>query len=217
MLKIIAHRGLWAHPCNKNSEDALGRAFKNGFGVETDIRDLNGTLVISHDPPTGNPFLFEAFLQLYICNCKETSYTPNEMPLALNIKSDGLAQMVRDALKKHKIHNYFVFDMSVPDLLIMQQEQLVTFTRLSEYEPVPSLYENAAGVWLDCFNKEWYDMQTIQTHLDAGKQVCIVSPELHKRQHMKLWKNIKESTLYLNTNLLLCTDLPLEAQNFFGD
>ena len=49
-MKIICHRGYWQEPSEKNSDIALRRGFSLGLGTETDIRDLNGELVISHDP-----------------------------------------------------------------------------------------------------------------------------------------------------------------------
>ena len=46
---IIAHRGLWKKPSEKNSKLALFKALENGFSIETDIRyDKDIGLVISH-------------------------------------------------------------------------------------------------------------------------------------------------------------------------
>ena len=49
---ILAHRGLWQNVAAKNSISSIKLALVNGFGLETDIRDLDGELVISHDPTT---------------------------------------------------------------------------------------------------------------------------------------------------------------------
>ena len=55
-MKILAHRGFWADEEEKNTLSAFGKAFDSGFGIETDIRDRNGELVISHNPPdTSSP------------------------------------------------------------------------------------------------------------------------------------------------------------------
>jgi len=58
---ILAHRGAWTVPKERNSAEALKRALKSGFGIETDLRDLDGTVVISHDPPkhADTPLTFE--------------------------------------------------------------------------------------------------------------------------------------------------------------
>ena len=50
-MQLLAHRGLWNRPEEKNSLQALTASFNLGIGVETDIRDCDGSLVISHDPP----------------------------------------------------------------------------------------------------------------------------------------------------------------------
>lgn len=54
MIKIIAHRGMWFQQDEKNTFPAFERALQNGFGIETDFRDCNGELVISHDPASQN-------------------------------------------------------------------------------------------------------------------------------------------------------------------
>ena len=48
---VLAHRGIFNCEKEKNSQRALSMALVNGFGIETDIRDLGGRIVISHDPP----------------------------------------------------------------------------------------------------------------------------------------------------------------------
>lgn len=58
-IEILAHRGWWTSREDQNSLDALTRALTAGFGVETDIRDCAGRLVVSHDMPTA-PRLLEA-------------------------------------------------------------------------------------------------------------------------------------------------------------
>ena len=49
-MQILAHRGRWRSPSEKNSEGAFRAALSAGYGIETDIRDFDGRLVISHDP-----------------------------------------------------------------------------------------------------------------------------------------------------------------------
>ena len=72
MLEIIAHRGLWQDTKNPNDKSAQNtlkafeRAFEGGFGVETDLRDFAGQIVISHDiatpkAPPLREFLHAAF------------------------------------------------------------------------------------------------------------------------------------------------------------
>ncbi len=53
-------------------------------------------------------------------------------------------------------------------------------------------------------------------HLKNGKKVCIVSPELHNRDYINLWEILKTSGLQKVDGLILCTDKPVEATNFFN-
>lgn len=207
MMKIIAHRGLWYKPEEKNTLAAFERALQNGFGIETDFRDHNGNLVISHDPATADSIEANAFFNL-------CSKYPNTDPHAINIKSDGLQKLLAQHLNGWSQDRYFVFDMSVPDTLDYLKKNVNTFTRVSEYESYQDFDGRATGVWLDGFNTEWYRLEQITHYLESGKSVAIVSPELHGRDHHALWAKIK-SFYTKKMAIMLCTDLPLEAKKYF--
>src|SRR5258706_2768972 len=180
MLQILAHRGLWKSREEKNSLAALTLALRQGFGLETDVRDCAGELVISHDPPQRGALPLRSLLEEYR-SLQATSI------LALNIKADGLAQPLRMLLEQYGIQNYFVFDMSVPDMLAYARDEMPFFSRLSELETVPPLLERCSGIWLDAFHGDWYDAPMINRYLHAGMQVCVVSPELHRRPTDNVW------------------------------
>ena len=36
---ILAHRGYWKKLSERNTEEALKKAFEKGYGIESDIRD----------------------------------------------------------------------------------------------------------------------------------------------------------------------------------
>jgi glycerophosphoryl diester phosphodiesterase len=207
---IISHRGYWLNPAEKNTQIAFERSFSHGFGAETDVRDRESRLVISHDLPDKNAMPLEQFFNIY------TKYkTP--LPLALNIKSDGLQFELKKLLIEYNINNYFVFDMAVPDGLLYSWRGMNTYTRHSEYEPAPPYYEKAHGVWLDEFNGHWLSDEVIEQHLSTGKAVCIVSPELHKRSYEKEWQHYCDLEKKLGKDrLMLCTDLPVHAKEFFN-
>ncbi|EOV3213089.1 hypothetical protein ACOBC6_001801, partial [Campylobacter jejuni] len=59
----------------------------------------------------------------------------------------------------------------------------------------------------------------IKKHIDNAKSVCIVSPELHKRDYKKEWQEYKqiEKELQVQDKLMICTDYPDEARRFFND
>jgi glycerophosphoryl diester phosphodiesterase len=209
-MEIISHRGHWKAPTEKNQPEAFVRSFAGGFGVETDVRDSGGALVISHDLPMGGEMPLESFFALYVKHGQPGT-------LALNIKADGLQESLRKSLDQFGIQRYFLFDMSVPDLLVSTRSGLTCFTRESEFEPKPlSLYAQASGVWMDCFDSDWITEAAIEPHLKAGKSVCLVSPELHRRPYLSVWEKYKAVARKAEHRLMLCTDHPLEAKEFFG-
>lgn len=206
---ILSHRGYWKNTSEKNQLSAFKRSFSLGFGTETDIRDYKSKLVISHDIANQNSLDIVQFFDLY----KQHN---SSLPLALNIKSDGLQIELLKLLKQYHIQNYFVFDMSVPDGLGYINQNIKTFTRESEYEISPSFYKESKGIWLDEFHTHWINQTTIEKHLKNDKLVCIVSPDLHKRNYKKEWQHYKEIENNLEINsLMLCTDYPEEAKEFF--
>jgi hypothetical protein len=208
MIQIIAHRGFWLKPEEKNTLVAFERALQNGFGIETDFRDLNGELMISHDPANADCINAKTFFDL--CN-----QHPNTDPHAINIKSGGLQNLIAPHLASWSPDRYFVFDMSVPDSLGYTKKNINTYTRVSEYESYQDFDGKATGIWMDGFHSQWYGTEQIMQYLAFGKSVAIVSPELHGRDYEPLWAKIK--SLYTEgMSLMLCTDLPLEAKRYFS-
>lgn len=211
-MQIISHRGYWKVSDEKNKINAFERSFKLGFGTETDIRDFNGELVISHDIPKSSPeelIYVDDFFKLY-------KSIGNNLPLALNIKSDGLQEMLKNLIIKYDISNYFVFDMSIPDTLGYMKRDIKYFSRQSDFEIIPSLYKECRGVWLDEFVNHWITPEIIEEHFKKNKFVCIVSPELHGRNNIQEWANYKNFiTNQFSENLILCTDNPEDAKKYF--
>lgn len=208
---ILSHRGYWKKTHEKNSAEAIQRSFQKGFGIETDIRDSLNNLVISHNPPTGNEIRFEEMLSYH-------QQINSRLFLALNIKSAGLQQASKKLIEQFNIDNYFLFDMSLPDTLDYLRFGLKVFTRQSDEESDCLFYDRAEGVWMDAFHSDWYDELTIGHHLDAGKKVCLVSPELHQRKHLPLWDKLSRMSISNHPELMLCTDYPNEAnQHFHGE
>lgn len=181
-----------------------------GFGVETDIRDYNGELVISHDIANKDAISLKYFFQ-------QTEKYRNDSPLALNIKADGLQIKLKELIKEYNVSNYFVFDMSIPDGLIYINHGFNVFTRQSELEKEPSFYDMAAGVWIDQFNSCWIDKTIIKKHLKMNKKICIVSPELHGRDYILQWNKYKQFEYSFGIDqLMICTDYPFEAKEYFN-
>lgn len=212
---ILAHRGLWQSAEEKNTLAAFERAFTAGFGVELDVRDLDGTLVVSHDPPRAGCLRFSTVLDLY-----QKCGTPGRM--AINIKADGLAPEIVHLLTEHQMHKTcFVFDMSVPDMLSYNNSEIITFTRHSEYEALPCRLDVCQGVWVDAFENPWADENKILYFINENKTVALVSPELHGKPHLEawsVWRNALRCSENYNTRcsaIMICTDYPEDAKQFF--
>ena len=207
-MRILSHRGYWHHASEKNSLAAFHRSFELGFGTETDVRDCLGKLVISHDMPTGGEMLLDDFLKL----ANKYSAT-SSLPIALNIKSDGLATRVYEALSNFPGLEYFTFDMSMPDTRLFLESPLSVFLRMSEVEYSSSWVQNAEGIWLDSFETDWFDVKLINSLLDRNLSICVVSPELHGRDPNYLWQMLNR--VKHRTKLMLCTDFPIRAYDYF--
>jgi hypothetical protein len=205
----MAHRGYWLDPKEKNTAIAFSRALTHGFGIETDFRDLDGQLVVSHDIPLVGAMSADQFIAIF-------KACPVNAPLALNIKSDGLQHLIGKFVQEASFPNFFVFDMAVPDMRAYIDIRIPAYTRQSEYENAPALLSSSQGVWLDAFESTWYDLGVINTILAQDKGVAIVSPELHGRPHLELWQWLKMNKLHAQSLVSLCTDFPLQAQEFFN-
>ncbi|MEN4959568.1 phosphodiesterase [Pseudomonas syringae] len=203
-MQIISHRGYWLQKPERNLHEAFHRSFDLGFGTETDVRDVAGQLVISHDMPAGGELTLNGLLDIM---------AGRNLPLAINVKADGLAQALAATFARYGHTNWFAFDMAVPDMHSYLNANLITYTRLSDVEPSPAWLEQAAGVWLDGFEGEWFSNQVIDDLLSLGKRICVVSPELHGRGHGALWQQLFE--LRSQDRLMLCTDFPADAATFF--
>ena len=204
---ILCHRGLWQKKDDQNSLVSFKKAFESGFGIETDVRDFGSNIVIAHDSPNHESSLFSDVLGQLI------SYKLKWKPFAINIKADGLAGEIKKIIDEYKLINYFTFDMSIPEMVCYKNAGLKYFSRLSEFETPPVLLDDAAGIWLDAFGSEWYDEDYINNLKKNVKQVCVVSAELHSRDHTNQWALIKG--LNNQNKLMLCTDKPNEAKKYF--
>lgn len=209
MMQVLSHRGYWTESSEKNTPAAFERSFALGFGTETDVRDHDGRLVVSHDMPGADALPFEAYLD---CLARKAT---RPLLQAVNIKADGLAGALASTMKD-SAHPWFVFDMSLPDTLGQLKAGNPVYLRMSEYETIPAPLESRIrGVWLDAFERTWYGVDTIAALLDRGLAVCVVSPELHRRDDFEtLWTALKP--LRDRAGLSLCTDLPEQALACLG-
>jgi len=203
-MKILSHRGYWKTQDEKNSEIAFRRSFECCFGIETDIRDSMGELVVSHDMPCGGEMSLRSLISFV---------DRDEQLLAINIKADGLAKLLCETMADYNRTNWFVFDMSIPDMRDHLAVGNPVFARMSEVEHEQAWFDRIEGVWLDSFEGEWFDVEVVSKLVERGKQVCVVSSELHGRDQINLWSKLLP--LSSEDRLILCTDFPSKAKAFF--
>lgn len=233
-MKILEHRAGWLDhvslkPINlPNSLEALSLSLSRLNGIETDIRDQNKRLVISHDLPGENSLMLEDFFSLY-------NRAESHVMLALNIKCDGISLLLSELIDRYQIKSYFTFDMSIPETIKYCRAGLSFFLRYSDFEqsPIiyaPILYSRCSGVIIDQFNYESsfvieYDF--LASLLDDNKFICIISPELHlknasKNSHLAIWSQYKKLFCllidkgYCIDRVFLCTDYPVNADFYFN-
>jgi glycerophosphoryl diester phosphodiesterase len=204
-MKFLAHRGLWRDKKEQNTLPSFRAAISKGFGIETDVRDFAGSLRIAHEMPSGQEPHLEELTDLL-----QGALNAKDLPLALNIKADGLALAVSKKIPEDILQGSFFFDMSIPDQRTYHNLNLPVFTRLSEVEKNPAWFESAQGVWLDHFDSLWFTREHIDSVLKQNKKVCVVSSELHGRSALALWDLLSS---YANESaIMLCTDYPEEAK-----
>lgn len=212
--RIIAHRGIWIDSHDANTSKALTEALLAGFGIETDIRDWAGNLVISHDPPLLDGLLFSDLLTQW----RDQNILKGRM-LALNVKSDGLIPMLTHLRPALGESDHFFFDMSFPQMLAYSRAGLPISPRISEFEPTSvSLMREldmTEGYWLDGFDSDWWIGDENVENLIKDYRVTVVSPEIHGRDPVPVWDWFAQR-LSEGCHLYLCTDLPFKALERFS-
>ena len=201
---ILCHRGLWAPKIAQNSTSSFTAAARNGFGIELDIRDFMGELVVSHDVPIGKPlFLKDVLEELLALNFNGH--------LALNVKSDGLVSLLRELEQLSEIRHFF-FDMSVPEIRHYKSAEMQYAVRVSEIEEVSgarrTLGEKAI-FWLDSFSNDWWIDLNWDEVFHNDETVFVVSPELHGRKPQDVWVKVA-GWIHEGRNVGICTDYPAE-------
>lgn len=208
LVQPIAHRGnaFAKFRERENTLSYLLSALDSGFGIETDLRFDCRTdkICISHDPiqSTDKPTSFEELLQ---------SCTPSALaqPFALNVKEDALSESIERLALQYGLKDYFLFDHSLPDLLVSAQTCANLFTRHSEFEKsLPLISGSISGVWLDMFNG-CIIPEDLQLLSENFNRIALVSPELHSHtNHHKMWHQLLEfASSRRDVRWYICTDL----------
>ena len=210
-MQIIAHRGFWKTQEERNSRVALERAMEYGYGFETDFRDYGGKVLISHNPPVGDELTADELFRLYATSGLKGT-------LALNIKADGLQDMMLELLDKYGIEDYFLFDMSVCDTIPYIERKMKIASRSSEFEPYLPFYKDSEVVWVDYFDGRTNIVDELRKYIADGKMPCVVSPELHGLPYEAMWQILNEQIVNgkIVNDIMLCTDVPDKAEQYFN-
>lgn len=201
--RIYAHRGVWASLEEQNTPDSIFLASQMGFGVETDFRSSDGNLVISHDPLLGSE------------PEKINHFEFSGIPIALNIKEDGLTNQYSEFLKKFPNEDSFIFDGSIPEMLKIKNAGLPHALRLSEYEK--ELPWETKFIWVDAFVEDWWIDSGLIENLLKRHVPVFVSPELHGRDKSSAW-NYFRKLKHSNKGMFgVCTDFPLALEEYLGE
>ena len=149
------------------------------YGVEIDLRSHNGEIIVSHDPFTANPILFDDWLKFY-----------NHKILILNVKEEGIEQKVLEIVHLHKVENFFFLDQTFPLIVkTLKGGETRTSIRISDYESLTTLerFERLSlfkpnWVWIDSLTGNWEHLSYLADIKKMGYRVCLASPELHQRE-----------------------------------
>ena len=169
------------------------------FGVETDLRSENKKIYLHHDPfKKGESF--EKWIKYY-----------KHKILILNVKEEGLEDMVIKILKKNKIKNFFFHDQTFSTLLKNMFKTRVSI-RFSEYEDLKKknyLFKKIRWLWLDNFNQIELSKKFYNYLKNKKVKICMVSPELIKKKRQNEIKNIINNLKKNKFNLdAVCTKKP---------
>jgi hypothetical protein len=194
---VYCHRGYWLEKNEQNTFEAFIRAQKLGFSIETDVRDSDQKIGIAHDPIfLPEEMVFEDYLELRI-------------KTAINIKSDGLANLLLPNKKVFLETGSFFFDGSIPQMLLYRNLELPHALRLSEYETEIPWITNY--IWLDAFHSDWWLKDNVlERFRDQEIEIVIVSPEIHGRNPKHAWEEIHRKFSEGYRNISICTDLPTD-------
>lgn len=145
-----------------NDPDTIGKAAKGGFGIEVDVRSIEGVLFLNHDP-------------IYVCPDWSFQHLLAGFPgeIILDIKETGILGLVIASLSDIDIplDRCYAADLIVPDMLVAERHGLRTLARKSRYESIQGPFY---GEWIDyVFGPE--DLP------ETLRPAFLVSPELHQR------------------------------------
>ncbi len=153
------------------------KTIPTNYGVEIDIRETNGKLILNHEA-FGTGDLLKEYLKIY---AKDN----HKGIIIFNIKEAGIETKVIELAKEYGIKKYFLLDVEAPYLYRASYKEGVhnLAVRYSEVEPIETLeyYRNKVDwVWIDTVSKLPLNKNIIKKL--QGFNTCLVCPERWGRQ-----------------------------------
>lgn len=204
------------------AQDLAPSAIPHRFGVEIDVREIAGELIISHDPANHIIARRRDLLENWLRKDREfLDKKKAERPVyAINIKCDGIEKEIEQMLWLFNIRDRsFVFDMSFPTLMNFKKLDIPYAIRISDLETAPhfDFFSGISAVWVDRWDWSEYVYPHVFGPTENNNRAIphyYVSPELHGHQDLceKAWLHAKE------TNMAgVCTDFTNDAEKYFAD
>ena len=189
---IIAHR------INELNEEIAKEVFSKADGIEFDIRDSNGEIIVQHDPYKSGQ-LFREFI---------TFFDPSKFYI-VNVKSEGIETLALKLLEERGIYKFFLLDCSIPMMIKLskngERRLAVRFSEYESIETVLSMKELVEWVWVDCFSKMPLTKEISNIFSNNGLKTCIVSPELQSQPEKVSEYSSVLSKIHFNA---VCCKLP---------
>ncbi len=162
-----------SHRINYLDENSVNK-LNEWDGIEFDIRDSNGKIIVQHDPFKEGQ-IFEEFIK----------FCPNNKFYIVNVKSEGIELEAIRILEEHHIYNFFLLDCSIPMIVKLGKmgEKRIA-ARLSEYESIKNIIALSSfisWVWIDVFTCLPLTEKIEKTIHDMNLKICLVSPELQNQ------------------------------------
>ena len=163
-----------SHRINYLDSVIANTIFSVADGIEFDIRDSNGHLIVQHDAcQTGQPF--SEFLMF----CPPTKF------YIVNVKAEGIEELAIQHLSEHGIQNFFLLDCGMPSLVRLghtgEKRLAVRFSEYESFETVAAVAPFVSWIWVDVFTRLPLTKHiSEQAHL-LGLRLCLVSPELQRQ------------------------------------
>lgn len=181
----------YAHRINNSAEI---KDLDPNWGIELDLRDYDGEVIVQHDPfKSGELF-------------KEYIKKVENRDLILNIKCERIEYHILHILNEaNYTGNYFFLDSTFPMIYTLSnQGESNIALRFSEYEGIDILEQmqgKVKWVWVDVFKKLPLTKEICHKIKLMGYNICLVSPELQGHDN--------DIEIYLNKIILY--DLEIDA------